>query len=159
MTTLAFWLPVIFLFAAALLGAALKRRARDACLKTFQGDLVFLKRTDGLWRTGVLRSFASGLELLYDQPRKEASGLVSSLVLHQTEVDKLTRIARPTPPEDTRAGAGKRTGAGGSASVWFDPLVHGHSDSDRFVRPSEARGALRGAATPRSSELVQVGGG
>ena len=108
MTTLAFWLPVIFLFAAALLGAALKRRARDACLKTFQGDLVFLKRTDGLWRTGVLRSFASGLELLYDQPRKEASGLVSSLVLHQAEVDKLTRIARPTPPEDTRAGADRR---------------------------------------------------
>jgi hypothetical protein len=108
MTTLAFWLPVIFLFVAALLGAALKRRSRDACLKKFQGDLVFLRRTDGLWRAGVLRPFASGLELLYDEPRKEASGLVSSLVLHQVEVDKLTRIARPTPPEDTRAGADRR---------------------------------------------------
>ena len=108
MTTLAFWLPVIFLFAAALLGAALKRRARDACLKKFQGDLVFLRRTDGLWRAGVLRPFASGLELLYDEPRKEASGLVSSLVLHQAEVDRLTRIARPTPAEDTRAGSDRR---------------------------------------------------
>ena len=33
---------------------------------------------------------------------------MSSLVLHQAEVDKLTRIARPTPPEDTRAGADRR---------------------------------------------------
>jgi len=108
MTTLAFWLPVIFLFAAALLGAALKRRSRDICLKKFQDEFVFLRRTDGLWRAGVLRPFASGLELLYDEPRKEGSGLVSSLVLHQGEVDKLTRIARPTPPADTRSGAERR---------------------------------------------------
>ena len=36
MDTLAFWLPLALLFFSALAGTALKRRARDHCLKKFQ---------------------------------------------------------------------------------------------------------------------------
>ena len=43
MTSLAFWLPILFLFAAALLGAAFKRRSRDHCLKRFEGAQVFAR--------------------------------------------------------------------------------------------------------------------
>ena len=38
MNTLAFWLPLLFLFASALVGTILKRRAKDHCLKKFEVD-------------------------------------------------------------------------------------------------------------------------
>lgn len=99
MTTLAFWLPILFLFAAALLGAAFKRRSRDHCLKRFEGAEIFARDADSSYRQGRLRTYAQGLELLLDEPRAEGSGNISSLVFHQAEVDKLQLIARPAPSE------------------------------------------------------------
>ena len=114
---------------------------------------VNARRGDGAGRFGRVHRCRAG------RHHHEGGGGGESSVEELQAHFGLLRRGETADFEDTRAGAGKRTGAGGSASVWFDPLVHGHSDSDRFVRPSEARGALRGAATPRSSELVQVGGG
>jgi len=99
MTSLAFWLPILFLFAAALLGAAFKRRSRDHCLKRFEGAQVFARDAGSSYHKGTLRTYAQGLELLLDEPREEGLGNVSSLVFHQAEVDKLQLIARPAPPE------------------------------------------------------------
>ena len=99
MTSLAFWLPILFLFAAALLGAAFKRRARDHCLKRFEGAEVFARKADSSYRKGKLRTYAQGLELLFDEPRKEGAGQVESLVFHQAEIEQLQLIARPAPAE------------------------------------------------------------
>ena len=41
-------------------------------------------------------------------PEKKPQTSCPRSSFHQAEVDKLTRIARPTPPEDTRAGADRR---------------------------------------------------
>ena len=53
MDSLAFWLPLLFLFVSALLGTAMKRRARDHCLKRLDGTRVILPDLNGemaAWR-------------------------------------------------------------------------------------------------------------
>ena len=104
MDTFAFWLPLILLFISALTGTVLKRRARDHCLKKFQKSKVILPDGAGTWESGILRVFAQGLELSYRTGRSEDFGTVESLVLHPSEVDKITYFLRPAPAPDTRAG-------------------------------------------------------
>jgi hypothetical protein len=104
MDTLAFWLPLIFLFISALLGTAFKRCSRDHCLKKFDGSKVILPDTLGDWQSGIIRVFAQGVELIYSFPLKENFGEVQSLVIHPNEVDKIPLIIRPAPGPDTRAG-------------------------------------------------------
>ena len=74
MDTLAFWLPLIFLFISALLGTAFKRCSRDHCLKKFDGSKVILPDTLGDWQSGIIRVFAQGVELIYSFPLKENFG-------------------------------------------------------------------------------------
>jgi len=104
MDTLAFWLPLALLFFSALAGTALKRRARDHCLKKFQESKVVLPNGLDQWERGVLRVFAQGIELTYEKGRKEDLGMIESLVLHPSEVDSISYLLRPAPAPDTRAG-------------------------------------------------------
>ena len=105
MDTLAFWLPLVLLFVSALMGTALKRRARDHCLKKFQGSKVILPDGEGAWEQGTLRVFAQGVELAYESQREEPFGSVETLVLHPSEVEKVSYFVRPAPAPNTRAGA------------------------------------------------------
>ena len=104
MDSLAFWLPLIFLFVSALMGTALKRRARDHCLKKFDGTHVILSDLNGKWHHGIVNIFAQGIELIFPKPKKESIGEVQSLVIHPNEVDKIPFFIRPAPDADTRAG-------------------------------------------------------
>jgi hypothetical protein len=63
MDTLAFWLPLILLFLSALLGAVIKRRSCDHCLKKFNGQKVLFAFQDGEWICGKLEVFAKGVEI------------------------------------------------------------------------------------------------
>jgi len=104
MDTLAFWLPLIFLFASALVGTVLKRRARDHCLKKFEGRHVLLPSPTGEMMQGVLNVYAQGIQLHYPIHEKSELGLLDSMVFHPAEVDKISIIIRPTPELDTHAG-------------------------------------------------------
>lgn len=104
MESLAFWLPLLFLFLSALFGTALKRRARDHCLKKLDRNKVLLPYGTDDWQSGEVRIFAQGIELVYNEPKKQPFGEVKSLVIHPHEVDKIPFIIRPAPQEDTRAG-------------------------------------------------------
>ncbi len=104
MDTLAFWLPLLLLFISALLGTAMKRKARDHCLKKFEGCNIILPSGEESWERGISHVFAQGLELVYEKPVKSELGQISSHVLHPAEVGKIPYFIRPAPDADTRSG-------------------------------------------------------
>lgn len=104
MNTLAFWLPLLFLFASALLGTILKRRAKDHCLKKFEGHYTILPSLSGEMIQGFLSVYAQGIQLLYPQKIKKDIGMIDSFVLHPAEIEKIPYIIRPAPDPETRAG-------------------------------------------------------
>lgn len=104
MDSLAFWLPLLLLFASALFGTVLKRRAKDHCLKKFEGCFVIIPSLSGKLIEGVLSVYAQGIQILYSQSVKQGTGAVNSFVLHPAEIEKIPYLIRPTPDPDTRAG-------------------------------------------------------
>ena len=104
MDSLAFWLPLLFLFVSALLGTAMKRRARDHCLKRLDGTRVILPDLNGKWQHGEVKIFAQGIELIFPSTKAKSFGDIQSLVIHPNEVDKIPFFIRPAPDVDTRAG-------------------------------------------------------
>lgn len=104
MDTLAFWLPLLLLFVSALMGTALKRRARDHCLKKLEGSKIIMPTLTGKWESGLLKVFAQGIELSFSEPKEEECGTLNSLVLHPNEVGQIPYFLRPAPPIDTRLG-------------------------------------------------------
>jgi hypothetical protein len=104
MDSLAFWLPLIFLFISALIGTVLKRRAKDHCLKKFEGCVVLLPSPTGEMVEGTLHVFAQGMQLIFLEKKMQELGLIDSLVLHPSEIDKIPYLLRPTPDPDTRGG-------------------------------------------------------
>ena len=104
MNTLAFWLPLLFLFASALLGTILKRRAKDHCLKKFESHYTILPSLSGEMIQGFLSVYAQGIQLLYPQKIKKDIGMIDSFVLHPAEIEKIPYLIRPAPDPETRAG-------------------------------------------------------
>ena len=104
MGTLAFWLPLLFLFASALLGTILKRRAKDHCLKKFEGSTTIIPTLSGSMIEGVLSVYAQGIQILYSKNIKQDIGMIDSFVLHPAEIEKIPYLIRPTPDPETRAG-------------------------------------------------------
>ena len=104
MNTLAFWLPLLFLFASALLGTILKRRAKDHCLKKFEGYNTILPSLSGEMIEGVPSVYAQGVQIQYPQKIKKEIGMVDSFVLHPAEIEKIPYLIRPAPDPETRAG-------------------------------------------------------
>jgi len=102
MDTLAFWLPLILLFLSALLGAVIKRRSCDHCLKKFNGQKVLFPFQDGEWICGKLEVFAQGVELqsVGDSVIDELK--IRSRIIHSLEVDKIPFFIRQAPDPDTR---------------------------------------------------------
>lgn len=104
MNTLAFWLPLLLLFASALLGTILKRRAKDHCLKKFEGHNILLPSMSGRIIEGVLSVYAQGIQIVYTKKIKQDIGMVDSFVLHPEEIEKIPYLIRPAPDPETRAG-------------------------------------------------------
>ena len=104
MDTIAFWLPLLLLFISALLGTALKRKARDHCLKKFEECKVVVPLGEESWEKGILYVFAQGLELIYDVPFSTPVAKISSRVLDPAEVSIIPYFIRPAPDADTRQG-------------------------------------------------------
>jgi len=104
MNTLAFWLPLLFLFASALVGTILKRRAKDHCLKKFEGHCTILPSLSGQIIEGILSVYAQGLQISYSKKIEDDVGMIDSFVLHPSEVEKIPYLIRPAPDPETRAG-------------------------------------------------------
>jgi hypothetical protein len=98
------WVPLLLIFASALLGAIVKRYTRDPCLKAFHRSFVSLKLKDGRWIDGGLLVYSNCLELIYqtaqllaDKHRKV------TYVLYEHNLDSIERILRPSPRTGTKA--------------------------------------------------------
>ena len=104
MNTLAFWIPLLFLFASALLGTILKRRAKDHCLKKFEGYHTMYALSSGEMIEGVLSVYAQGIQISYSKKVEQDIGMIDSFVLHPAEIEKIPYLIRPAPDPETRAG-------------------------------------------------------
>jgi len=104
MDTLAFWLPLFLLFFSALVGAVLKRRSCDHCLKKFEGSEILIPFDNQEWTCGKLSVFAQGIEVEISGKIELNGGRVLAKVLHSTEVDKIPYFVRQAPDPDTRKG-------------------------------------------------------
>ena len=88
METLAFWLPLILLFASAF-GHCSKEKSRDHCLKKFEDCKIVMPVQGATWEIGVLQVFAQGIELILQRTQILSIGKLNSYVLHPSEVDQI----------------------------------------------------------------------
>lgn len=98
-----FWLPMMFLFVAATIAAIAAQRKRDRCLKYFNREAVMILMQSGKWLWGRFVAYPKGMELLFERPEQDESGLKkASYVLYPPEVDKIKKIIQPSPTPGTR---------------------------------------------------------
>lgn len=82
------------IFAATLIGAYLRARRRDPCLKSFTGYNVTLEHADGKLVWGKLDLAATGLELRYASSVQDTRHVESSFILYGDEFASIQAIYR-----------------------------------------------------------------
>ncbi len=88
-------ITIIFIVLATVVGAFVRRRKRDKCLKDFGGDLVSLEETDGKEVYGKLRVENTGLEFVYSEAYADEDGHdETSYVLYKFEYPKIQALIR-----------------------------------------------------------------
>jgi len=99
---LAFWLPIIIIFASGLLAAVIKRYTKDSCLKEFDRCFVFLRLKEGRWMAGELIVYSNCLELLYREGQQLGQSYrKTSCVLYEDNLPNVDRVLRPSYREGT----------------------------------------------------------
>ena len=103
MSTLARWpmpdtfaITVFFIAACAIIGAFIKGRAKDRCLRDFSGYSVTIEKNDGKVIWGELRIENSGLELHYPEPYidKQENQAETSYILYKNEYPQIKALIR-----------------------------------------------------------------
>lgn len=98
----AFWLSILLLFVITALGTIFQRRAKDPCLKKFNGQFVLVQLKTGRWVWGRLCVYAKSLELLFDKPNPDPKGHTElSYLLFEAMLPQIQVILHPTPPSNT----------------------------------------------------------
>ncbi len=108
-------LAVIFLI--TLVGAWLRTRRKDECLKSFDGYHVTLERADNNVIWGNLQVRTTGLELLYRDAIQDDRHVESSYVLYGAEFDQIQAVYRYA--DDLTADNKKRREQ--DLKKWFHP--------------------------------------
>ena len=91
------WLPLLLLFLSTAIGAIVKNRSRDACLKKFHGSFVFIKTEDGRWFWGELNVYATCLELRFRLQLGHTGPAKRSYIFYEPEIQTITSLMRPIP--------------------------------------------------------------
>ena len=88
-------ITIIFIVLATFIGALVRKRNRDKCLKDFSGYLVTLEKTGGKAVWGKLRIENTGLELFYETPHKDSKGHnEASYILYKQEYSNIAALLR-----------------------------------------------------------------
>lgn len=98
---LAFWLPLILIFASALLAAVVKRYSKDPCLKVFHKSFVFVRMKDGRWISGHCSIYPNCLELRYQTPEPLGPYEMLTYVLYEPNLESIDRVLRPSPQPES----------------------------------------------------------
>jgi RsiW-degrading membrane proteinase PrsW (M82 family) len=88
------FITIGLIFLVTLLGAYLRSRFRDRCLKDFVGFHVTIERTNDKLIWGILSLEATGLELSYTDAMQDEKHIESSYVLYASEYQGVQAIYR-----------------------------------------------------------------
>jgi len=88
-------ITILFIIFAAGLGAFIRKRSRDKCLRDFERNMVTLEDTAGKTIWGKLRVENTGLEFVYPQKQKDEDGHEeASYILYKYEYPKIGLVIR-----------------------------------------------------------------
>jgi len=88
-------ITIVFIVLATFVGAFVRRRHRDRCLKDFAGYLVTLEKTGAKTIWGKLRVENTGLELVYENLHKDSAGHdEASYILYKQEYSNIQALIR-----------------------------------------------------------------
>lgn len=88
-------ITIIFIVLATFVGAFVRKRCRDRCLKDFSGYLVTLEKTGGKTIWGKLQVENTGFELVYENINKDAEGHIeASYILYKPEYANIQAMIR-----------------------------------------------------------------
>jgi hypothetical protein len=98
----ALWIPIVVLFASALITALVRRHSKDPCLKLIHGSFVYVRLKTGKWIWGQACVYSNALELIYNDGEIFNSGfLKKSYIFYEQNLETIDRIVRPAPTEKT----------------------------------------------------------
>ncbi|MFQ5953218.1 MAG: hypothetical protein ACE5JK_07425 [Candidatus Omnitrophota bacterium] len=99
-----FALTIIFIVVSTVVGAFIKGRTRDRCLKSLSGCPVTLERKDGKRVWGKARVENSGLELVYPEPYldEKDNHAETSYILYKNEYEMIHTLIRYVDDLDPR---------------------------------------------------------
>ena len=88
-------ITILFIIFAAGLGAFIRKRSRDKCLRDFEQNMVTLEDTAGKTMWGKLRVENTGLEFVYPQKQKDTDGHEeASYILYKYEYPNIGAVIR-----------------------------------------------------------------
>jgi small nuclear ribonucleoprotein (snRNP)-like protein len=88
-------ITIIFIILATVVGAFVRRRCRDKCLKDFSNNMVTLEETSGKRIWGQLRVENTGLELIYPEKQRDADGHdEASYILYKYEYPNISALVQ-----------------------------------------------------------------
>ncbi len=88
-------LTIVFIILAAGLGAFIRKRSRDKCLRDFEQNMVTLEDTAGKAIWGKLRVENTGLEFVYPEKQKDNDGHEeASYILYKYEYPNIGAVIR-----------------------------------------------------------------
>lgn len=88
-------ITILFIIFAAGVGAFIRKRSRDKCLRDFEQNMVTLEDTAGKTIWGKLRVENTGLEFVYPEKQKDEDGHdEASYILYKYEYPKIGLVIR-----------------------------------------------------------------
>lgn len=88
-------ITIIFIVLATFVGAFIRRRSKDRCLKDFSGYMVTLEETGGKVIWGKLMVENTGLEMVYENVHKDSEGhYEASYILYKQEYSNIQALIR-----------------------------------------------------------------
>ena len=88
-------ITIIFIVLATGVGAFIRRRSRDKCLRDFEQNMVTLEDKTGKAVWGKLRVENTGLEFIYAEKQKDEQGhFEASFILYKHEFDHIGSVIR-----------------------------------------------------------------
>jgi hypothetical protein len=88
-------ITILFIIFAAGIGAFVRKRSRDKCLRDFERNMVTLEQTSGKKIWGKLRVENTGLEFVYPEKHKDEEGHdETSYILYKYEYPDIAVVVR-----------------------------------------------------------------
>ena len=88
-------ITILFIIFAAGIGAFVRKRSRDKCLRDFEQNMVTLEQTSGKRIWGKLRVENTGLEFVYPEKHKDQEGHdETSYILYKYEYPDIAVVVR-----------------------------------------------------------------